>query len=364
VENSGKKIFVALSGGVDSSVAAALLKKKGYGVTGVFIKGWYPDFLPCNWREDRRDAMRVCAKLNIPFLTLDTGKEYKKSVIDYMIKEYRTGRTPNPDVMCNKHIKFGVFLDFAKKNGVDFIATGHYASRVENRKSKVESRYKLKISRDRDKDQSYFLWTLTQEQLARTLFPVGHLTKKEVRLIARKFNLPTSEKKDSQGICFLGEVNLKDFLKNYIKSPRGLVLNTLGEKIGEHDGVLFLTVGQRHGFKADNRNTNSKPLYIVDRDVMRNTVTVSEEIRVDTENLGIKRIILENPNWISGEPRQGAKYRVRLRYRQEPIMGSYRKEKHLEVIELEKSFFGAANGQSLVVYGKGVSLGGGIIKVS
>ena len=202
-----KTVFVGMSGGVDSSVSAALLKKQGFDVVGVFIKTWHPDFIKCNEEEERRDAMRVATHLNIPFLTFDFEDVYKKEVADYMISEYKAGRTPNPDVMCNKEVKFGAFLKKAISMGADFVATGHYA---ENRKNNLVK------GKDPAKDQSYFIWTLKQKQLSKILFPVGNLNKTEVRKLAKKFKLPVAEKKDSQGICFLGAVDLKDFLKHYI----------------------------------------------------------------------------------------------------------------------------------------------------
>ena len=227
-----KKVFIGMSGGVDSSVSAALLKEHGYDVTGVFIKVWQPEFFECTWRADRLDAMRVCAKLDIPFLTLNLEKEYKKEVVDYMIDEYKAGRTPNPDVMCNKYIKFGGFFDFAMKHSADFIATGHYA-RVKkfprgetsgfNPSPEVSPRgtYQLLAGRDKNKDQSYFLWTLTQKQLQKTLFPIGDIDKPEVRKLAEKYGLATAVKKDSQGLCFIGKIDMKDFLKNYMKEKKG-----------------------------------------------------------------------------------------------------------------------------------------------
>ncbi len=212
-----KKVFVGLSGGVDSSVSAALLQSQGYDVFGVFIKVWQPDFYECTWKEDRLDAMRVCAKLNIPFYTLDLEKEYKKEVVDYMIEEYKNGRTPNPDVMCNKYIKFGGFFDWAMSQGADFVATGHYA--------RLNKEHELVAGRDSNKDQSYFLWTLTKEQLSKTLFPVGDIEKTEVRKLAKKFGLPTAEKKDSQGLCFIGKVDMAEFLHHFIETKPGPVLN-------------------------------------------------------------------------------------------------------------------------------------------
>src|SRR3989344_3893376 len=214
-----KTVFIGLSGGVDSAVSVALLKKEGYEVVGVFIKTWHPDFLSCNEEEERRDAMRVAAHLDIPLLTFDFEKVYKKEVADYMIREYKAGRTPNPDVMCNKEVKFGAFLKKSLSMGADFVATGHYSqlspeflisnSKFLNKKNYKIKNFKLKIANDPSKDQTYFLWILNQKQLSKILFPIGHLKKSEVRKLARKFNLPVAEKKDSQGICFLGPVDLK-----------------------------------------------------------------------------------------------------------------------------------------------------------
>jgi tRNA-specific 2-thiouridylase len=233
-----KIVFVGLSGGVDSAVSAALLKEQGFEVVGVFIKTWHPDFLECNEEEERIDAMRVAAYLDIPFLTFDFEDVYKKEVADYMIEEYKSGRTPNPDVMCNKEVKFGAFLKKAISMGADFVATGHYAIAIggENYSAFLQSTtgpfrvhnfpHRLLLrSPDSTKDQSYFLWTLTQDQLSRIIFPVGNLKKTQVRKLAKKFKLPVALKKDSQGICFLGAVDLKDFLKHYIKEKRGVVLN-------------------------------------------------------------------------------------------------------------------------------------------
>ncbi|NVN97440.1 hypothetical protein HXX01_04420 [Candidatus Nomurabacteria bacterium] len=217
-----KTVFVGVSGGVDSSVAAALLKDQGYNVVGVFIRTWSPDFIECTWKDERRDAMRVCAHLDIPFLECDAEEAYKKGVADYMIEEYKKGNTPNPDVMCNRMVKFGVFWQFAKEHGADFIATGHYARVMENSfreatgggvpflgtpkngaKELREKLFSMKRGIDSSKDQSYFLWTLTQDDLSHTLFPVGHLEKRDVRRLAEKYKLPTAVKKDSQGVCFL-----------------------------------------------------------------------------------------------------------------------------------------------------------------
>ena len=271
MNNNKKTVFVGVSGGVDSSVSAALLKDQGYNVVGVFIRTWSPDFIKCTWRDERRDAMRVCAHLGIPFLECDAEEEYKKGVADYMIEEYKKGRTPNPDVMCNREVKFGVFWNFAKSHGADFIATGHYA--VNNSKSNYS--FQLCKSPDSSKDQSYFLWTLNQEDLSHTLFPIGHLKKTEVRKLAKKYKIPVAEKKDSQGVCFLGPLDMKDFLKHYIKSEKGKVLDEKGKVIGIHDGAVFFTLGERHGFVITEKTQNDKPYYVVGKDIKKNIIIVS-----------------------------------------------------------------------------------------
>jgi len=218
-----KKVYVGISGGVDSSVSALLLKKAGYDVTGVFIRGWQPPFLECSVKEDRHSAMRVCAELGIPYLECDGALAYKKWVVDYMIDSYSKGFVPNPDVMCNKYVKFGIFYDFAIKNGADFVATGHYAQ-VENGI--------LKKGIDQDKDQSYFLWAVPKDKLEKTIFPIGGMKKDEVRKIAERNKLFTATKKDSQGLCFLGKLDVKDFLKECIDVEPGNVLNENGEIVG------------------------------------------------------------------------------------------------------------------------------------
>ncbi|MFQ5661796.1 MAG: tRNA 2-thiouridine(34) synthase MnmA [Candidatus Paceibacteria bacterium] len=362
-KKKGKKVFVALSGGVDSSVAAALLQQRGLKVTGVFIKVWHPEFLPCQWRKDQVDAMRVCAKLEIPFLTFDLEKEYKKEIIDYMISEYRQGRTPNPDVMCNKQIKFGAFLKKALSSGADYIATGHYARIIEK-----NGEYKMLVGNDDNKDQSYFLWTLTQEELKHSLFPTGEFEKPEVRKLAEKFGLSTAKKKDSQGLCFIGKLDIADFLKNYIEEKKGDVLNEKGKVIGHHSGVTFLTIGQRHGFTITDKGTHDKPYYIVSKDIKNNTITVSHPIRTDgletrptSNGTSKKSIKIKDVNWISGEmPNISKNYKARIRYRQELQNCKITKRQGLSV-EFEKSQDTAASGQSLVIYDGEECLGGGII---
>lgn len=359
------KVYIGLSGGVDSSVSAALLKQQGYDVTGVFIKVWQPEFVKCNWREDRLDAMRVCAKLNIPFKDLDLEKEYKEEVFDYMIDEYKKGRTPNPDVMCNKSIKFGGFLKFALDNGADYVATGHYARSEERAsqkfiKSKVKS---LLAGVDKNKDQSYFLWMLTQEQFKKIIFPIGNLEKTEVRKLAKKFNLLTAEKKDSQGLCFVGMVEMKDFLKRYIPEKRGDVLNEKKEIIGYHDGAYYFTLGQRHGFTITKKTPDDKAMFVVDKDVEKNTITVSNKLEKRISDK--KEIEIENINWISGEePNMNKKYLARIRYRQQlqSCKISRGKATGEYVVVFDEEQKAVSQGQSLVLYDDDECLGGGVIK--
>ena len=252
-----KTVFVGLSGGVDSATSAYLLKKEGYNVVGAFIKGWEPDFLPCTGKEDRLEAMRVAAHLGIPFVTYDLEEAYKRDVVDYFVAEYKAGRTPNPDVLCNRAIKFGAFWERAKADGADAIATGHYA-----RIGKEGDSYSLKTSADSEKDQTYFLWTLGQEDLSHALFPVGDLRKEEVRRLASDAKLPNAGRKDSQGLCFLGHVDMHAFLKRYIPSKKGPVKDRAGRALGEHDGVWFYTLGQRHGVSANSADTERVRMYV------------------------------------------------------------------------------------------------------
>jgi len=359
-----RKVFVGLSGGVDSAVSALILKRD-FDVTGVFIKVWSPEFLPCTWREDRLDAMRVCAYLDIPFVTLDLEKEYKKEVVDYMIAEYKAGKTPNPDVMCNKEIKFGAFYDFARKQGADYIATGHYA-RSEMNAGKIlydfkkNEQFHLYEARDNAKDQSYFLWNIKQEQLKHIIFPIGNHVKKEVRDIAKRFGLPNAVKKDSQGLCFIGKVDMRDFLKHFIKEKKGNVLDQKGNKIGSHDGAVFLTIGQRHGFTVENSKTASTAHYVISKDIRKNTVSVSPLKVEDIEELGKTTCKLSKTNWIN-LPDEGKGYSIRFRYHQKPLIGTLQKRSEYWQITLTKPFTGISSGQSAVIYDAGEMLGGGVI---
>lgn len=351
-----KKVFVGMSGGVDSSVSALLLKKAGYDVTGVFIKVWQPEFFECTWRQDRLDAMRVSAKLDIPFITLNLEDEYKNEVVDYMIKEYKLGRTPNPDVMCNKYVKFGGFFDWAMNQGADYVATGHYAQ-IKNIKDKTL----MLAGEDKNKDQSYFLWTLTQKQLGKTLFPIGNIDKPKVRKLAEKYKLSTAIKKDSQGLCFIGKIDIKDFLKNYIKEKKGKVLNEKGEIIGEHDGVFYLTIGQRHGFTITKKTPNDLPYFVTNKDIKSNTITVSQDLSKILSNES-KIVRLTKVNWMSGEiPDLSKKYYSRIRYRQPLEECIIKKNDNDYELHFTKSQKAITPGQSAVIYDKDICLGGGII---
>lgn len=374
------KVFVGLSGGVDSSVSAALLKNDGYEVVGVFMKTWHPDFLPCMWKEERQDAMRVAAHLDIPFLTFDLEDAYKHGVADYMIREYKAGRTPNPDVMCNKEVKFGAFLERSLALGADCIATGHYARVRRQAGTKKGPTLKrsgakqsdggrlvlveyadLLVGVDEEKDQSYFLWTLGQKQLSHTLFPVGGMKKSAVRELARKFGLPTAEKKDSQGVCFVGDLDMKEFLNQFIPQKKGNVLNTKGEIVGIHSGALFYTLGERHGFTITKKTSSEVRYYVVAKDVKKNTITVAHEEYM-LEIGGKKQITLNSTNWISTLPIPNHAYTAQIRYH-----GAY-----LPCVVVEK-FNGdvelvfetpqlVASGQSVVLYAGEVCMGGGVAR--
>lgn len=397
MKESRKKIFVGVSGGVDSSVALALLQEQGHDVTGVFLKVWQPDFLTgdsvgnsgCDWREERRSAMRVCATLGVPFMTLDCEAEYKKEVVDYMIREYAVGRVPNPDIFCNKYVKFGVFLEKALTLGADYVATGHYArlkSKENFKNENDQTLFELLESVDVHKDQSYFLYTLNQHQLAHTLFPVGHLTKPEVRKLAEKFNLPTATKKDSQGLCFIGKVDMKEFLQHFIETKKGDVLDTLGNVIGSHSGALLFAIGERHGFIITKKSSHDPRFFVVSKDVEKNTLTVASKKTVygggkNNKETGLtrevnmynaKEIYLAEIHFISSEePQFPFCCEVRIRFRQEKQKCVIKKKSFLQTSDVckytytivcDSSQSGVSAGQSAVFYFDDVCLGGGIIE--
>ena len=351
--SKAQTVFVGLSGGVDSSVAALRLKKQGYNVVGVFIKVWHPDFMVCNWEAERLDAMRVAAHLQIPFLTCDAEATYRDEVAHYFISEYKTGRTPNPDVLCNKEVKFGAFMRFAKEREADFIATGHYAKRVES-----HTGAQLHRGIDSNKDQSYFLWSLTQEQLDYALFPVGDTEKSIIRAEAVKAGIPTATKKDSQGVCFLGHIDIPEFLSHYIELTRGDVLDESGNVIGTHQGALVYTLGQRHGFTLNSKDTARKHHYVVARDIDKNSLTVSEEREVTKQKdvITLTNTVLRSPLNI------GDTIQAQFRYRQVPFKVTITSQSNdaltLSVVEATEQ---PAAGQSCVLYRDSHCIGGGII---
>ncbi len=344
----GRRAYVGVSGGVDSSVSALLLKLYGYNVSGVFIRTWQPDWIECTWRDERRDAMRVCAHLEIPFIELDLEKEYKQGVADYMIAEYRAGRTPNPDVMCNREVKFGGFLTWALSQNADYIATGHYAQNISN---------SLFKGTDPTKDQSYFLWTLTSEQLKHVLFPIGHIQKKIVRKLASWYKLPTAIKKDSQGICFIGEIDMKDFLKHYIDEQPGNVVDESGTIIGHHDGVLMYTLGERHGFTITKKGTADAPYYVTGKDLHKNELIVSSFPEIKTS---LQEIKLTDCVW--RESLQNKHYTAQIRYHGEfKSCRIHKNTKDEYVLVLDMSDNTIAPGQSMVLYDNSICIGGGIV---
>lgn len=345
----GKKVYVGMSGGVDSSVTAALLIEQGYDVVGVYMKNWTED-LPghhCPWKEDFQDAKRVAVQLGIDFKVFDFQKEYKQKVVDYMIAEYQAGRTPNPDIMCNQEVKFKLFLEAALEDGADLIATGHYA-RVKDGQ--------LLNAKNSDKDQTYFLYRVTGDALQKSLMPIGEFkTKDEVRALAKKFGLATAEKKDSQGICFVGKVGIKDFLKNYVTTKPGDIKDQNGVTIGQHDGAIFYTIGQRHGLDVG----GGLPYYVVGKDMQKNEVYVTTNI--DDENLWHEELELTDVHWINSSPSLN-KLSVRTRYRAALVECEIVEQtKNTLRVKLSEKVRAITPGQSAVFYDGDHALGGGII---
>jgi tRNA-specific 2-thiouridylase len=360
-----KRVVVGLSGGVDSSVAAYLLQQQGYDVIGMFMKNWHDDTVTisneCPWLDDSNDAMIVAQHLGIPFQAIDLSAEYKTRIVDYMFAEYQRGRTPNPDVLCNREIKFDIFLNAALKLGADFVATGHYARRAEFQKDE-KTIYRLLGGKDPNKDQSYFLCQLTQEQLSRSLFPVGELLKPEVRAIAKKIGLVTADKKDSQGLCFVGKVHLPDFLQQRLEPKKGKVIEvpaeavafsngyssddlvglsapysleaSYGKVVGEHNGAHYYTIGQRKGL---NIGGHAKPLFVIGTDTKQNIIYTG----MGEEHPGLYRKGLFIPDadehWIRPDLKlaigESRSYEARIRYRQKlEACTLFKQEKGLYII--------------------------------
>ena len=362
---NGRRVVVGLSGGVDSSVAAYILKEQGYEVIGMFMKNWHDDSVTisneCPWLDDSNDAMIVAQHLGIPFQAIDLSKEYKERIVDYMFAEYQRGRTPNPDVLCNREIKFDIFLNAALKIGADFVATGHYARKTVT-EGDGEVTYRLLAGKDPNKDQSYFLCQLTQQQLSKSLFPVGELLKPQVRDIARKLNLVTADKKDSQGLCFVGKVHLPDFLQQRLQQKRGKVIaippgsevfkngfdsadlknltasyslaDAAGEVIGEHKGAHYYTIGQRKGL---NIGGNEKPLFVIGTNTTENIIYTG--LGEDHPGLYRKGLFVESKNihWVRTDLTMGIgesrEYKARVRYRQSLVPCTlHRREEGLFII--------------------------------
>lgn len=388
-----KRVVVGLSGGVDSSVAAYLLMEQGYEVIGMFMKNWHDDSVTisneCPWLDDSNDAMIVAQHLGIPFQAIDLSKEYKERIVDYMFAEYQRGRTPNPDVLCNREIKFDIFLNAALKLGADFVATGHYARKAET-KSGDKTLYRLLAGKDPNKDQSYFLCQLTQYQLSKALFPVGELLKPEVREIAKRAGLATAEKKDSQGLCFVGKVHLPDFLQQRLEPKKGKVIEipfdspifknanseatlvdatksyelapTLGEIVGEHNGAHYYTIGQRRGL---NIGGYEKPLFVIGTDTDKNVIYAGS----GDDHPGLYRRGLFIPSsdvhWIRPDLKIeiGAEqqFLARIRYRQplEPC-NLYQREDGLYIL-FDRPQRGVTPGQFAAWYQNDELIGSGVI---
>lgn len=346
------KVYVGMSGGVDSSLTAALLLEQGYDVTGVYMKNWTQDLpgMRCPWADDLADAKRVAVQLGIDFKVFDFENEYRQKVVDYMIEEYRHGRTPNPDIMCNQEVKFKLFLEAALDDGADFIATGHYA------KTSHTGEARLLQAADGNKDQTYFLYRVTEKALEKTLFPLGEYTKPQVRKMAEERGLYTAGKKDSQGICFVGQIGIREFLGQYVEQKAGAIIDKqTGKALGQHDGAIFYTIGQRHGLDVG----GGLPYYVVGKDMDKNEVYVTTNLNDDA--LWKPELTVVNIHWINGAPTAGS-YQIRVRHRAPLVNATLSYVEGNEVkLELENPERAVAPGQSIVIYDGDTCLGGGIL---
>ena len=341
------KIFVGMSGGVDSSVTASLLVEQGHDVTGIYMKNWAEDLpgMHCPWAEDVADAKRVAVGLGIDFRVFDFQKEYKQQVVDEMVAQYKLGRTPNPDVMCNQEVKFKLFLEMSLSEGADMIATGHYA-RTKNGQ--------LLKAKDENKDQTYFLYRVSSSALEKTFFPLGDYTKTEVRIMAKDRGLWTADKKESMGICFVGQVGIREFLSEYVTAEPGKIIDIqTGQMVGKHDGAIFYTLGQRHGLNVG----GGLPYYAVGKSMEKNEVYVSTQLHAS--ELWQYEMRLSDVHWINNEPKPGD-YMVRVRH-QAPLVRAYLDG---SVLRFDQPQRAVSPGQSVVVYEGDVCLGGGIVSAS
>lgn len=353
------KVIVGLSGGVDSSVSCLLLKQQGYQVEALFMKNWEEDDTDeyCSASADRQDAEAVCERLQIPLHTVNFAAEYWDRVFEYFLEEYSAGRTPNPDILCNKEIKFKAFLDYALQLGADFIATGHYVRHAKN-----NGRYQLLKGTDSSKDQSYFLYTLGQKQLQHSLFPIGDLPKSQVRAIAKREGFITHDKKDSTGICFIGERKFKTFLEQYLPAKPGMIETPDGEVIGRHDGLMYYTLGQRQGLGIGGKqDKNGTPWYVIGKNLQRNVLIVGQG--QNHPLLFSNDLICSQISWISGEiPGFPLHCAAKTRYRQteeECVVTPYKADEFL--VKFTAPQRAVTPGQSVVFYDKEICLGGGVI---
>ena len=354
-----------MSGGVDSSVAALLMKKKGYDVIGAFMKNWSDtknESGECTWKEDRRVAAKIAAKLKIPLITLDFEKEYKREVVDEMFRLYKKGVIPNPDIDCNQKVKFPLLWKTAKSLKADYIVTGHY-SRIK----KTRKKHELLRAKDEGKDQSYFLYRLSQKDLKNSLFPIGDYAKTQIREIAKKNGFENFNRKSTVGICFIGKVNLKEFLQKKIKSKKGKIIGPEGNLVGEHDGIYYYAIGQRIGprFGIEIERGKGKKLkrwYVAIKNAGKNEIITAPE---GHPLLYRKKITVEKPHWINEVPDKNRVHRVKSRIRQVgellPSRLSYNKKKKQYHVMLKKAITGVSEGQAIVFYSRGKVLGGGVI---
>jgi tRNA-specific 2-thiouridylase len=352
-------VFVGLSGGVDSSVSALLLKEQGFDVQGLFMKNWEEDDSStfCSAETDLADVKSICKKLNVPLHTVNFSQEYWENVFSLFLDEYKAGRTPNPDILCNKEIKFKAFLQHALKLGADYIATGHYAQKGENNKT-----YELLRGHDQNKDQSYFLYTLTQEALSKTLFPVGHIEKSVVRQLAKDAGLITHDKKDSTGICFIGERKFKLFLEDFLLAKPGIMKTPEGHTIGKHDGLMFYTLGQRHGLQIGGlKGFDEKPWYVVGKDIENNVLFVTQNNEHDWH---FSRYVKANAlHWVKNSPPKSSfPCKAKVRYRQKDQDCYVRITQDGALIEFAEPQRAVTPGQSIVFYDENLCLGGANIQ--